>query len=48
VVEFVATRITVTNVGGYVNTGWDLVFNALGASTAAIVILARGHRRDRG
>jgi hypothetical protein len=40
VVEFIATRITVTNVGGYVNTGWDLVFNALGASLAAAILYA--------
>jgi hypothetical protein len=38
VIEFIATRITVTNVGGYVNTGWDLVYNALGAMLAALVI----------
>jgi hypothetical protein len=36
VVEFVATRImTKTNVGGYDNTGWDLVSNMTGACTAA-------------
>lgn len=45
VVEFIATRITVTNVGGYENTGWDLVYNALGASVAALTILVRGDRR---
>jgi hypothetical protein len=46
VVEFVATRITVTNVGGYVNTGWDLIYNALGASLAALVIyVSAGARR---
>lgn len=38
VIEFVATRLTVTNVGGYVNTGWDLVYNALGATVAALVL----------
>ncbi len=64
VVEFFATRFTVTNVGGYENThprtwrgdrrtcappetqqrarthrrGWDLVYNALGAVTAAALI----------
>jgi hypothetical protein len=37
-VEFIATRITETNVGGYVNTGWDLVYNAIGASVAAAII----------
>ena len=45
VVEFVATRIAETNVGGYVNTGWDLVYNALGASLAAVIILF-GSRRQ--
>src|SRR6056297_820392 len=47
VVEFVATRITVTNVGGYVDTGWDLVFNLLGSSTAALLIGLSGSRRPR-
>ena len=31
VIEFGATRVTETNVGGYVNTGWDLVSNMVGA-----------------
>jgi hypothetical protein len=39
VVEFAATRLLPeTNVGGYDNTGWDLVANAAGAITAAVVI----------
>lgn len=39
VVEFVAVlTIPDTNVGGYVNTGWDLVSNAVGAVTAAVAI----------
>ncbi|HEB91397.1 MAG TPA: hypothetical protein ENI85_17605 [Deltaproteobacteria bacterium] len=38
VVEFIATRITVTNVGGYENTGWDLVANLVGATTAALIL----------
>lgn len=38
IVEFVATMITITNVGGYENTGWDLIYNALGASVAAALI----------
>ncbi|MCA9311318.1 MAG: hypothetical protein KDA21_08945 [Phycisphaerales bacterium] len=38
IVEFVATRITDTNVGGYVNTGWDLVANLTGATAAACLI----------
>jgi len=39
VVEFVATlTMPETNVGGYENTGWDLVFNAAGATLAAVTI----------
>jgi protein-S-isoprenylcysteine O-methyltransferase Ste14 len=39
VVEFIAVlRIPNTNVGGYTNTGWDLVFNALGSVVSAIAI----------
>jgi hypothetical protein len=39
VVEFVATLLVPkTNVGGYLNTGWDLVANLVGAATAAVVI----------
>jgi uncharacterized membrane protein YjdF len=39
IVEFVATlTLPHTNVGGYENTGWDLVFNAIGSVTAAIAI----------
>lgn len=39
VVEFIATlTIPETNVGGYVNTGWDLVYNLLGCGVAAILI----------
>ena len=42
-VEFVATLlIPETNVGGYLNTGWDLVANFVGASAAALVIYLRG------
>ena len=44
VVEFAATRLVPeTNVGGYSNTGWDLVSNTVGAVGAAslIVITAR-------
>lgn len=36
VVEFVATRFMDTNVGGYENTGWDLVSNMVGATLAAV------------
>lgn len=45
VIEFTATRFTETNVGGYVNTGWDLVYNAVGACLGALVIFL-GSRRD--
>jgi hypothetical protein len=45
IVEFIATRITVTNVGGYVNTGWDLVFNAIGAIGTAFIIYMGSPRR---
>lgn len=39
VIEFLATRLMPeTNVGGYENTGWDLVFNLLGSLVAAILI----------
>ena len=39
VVEFIATRVfPKTNVGGYENTGWDLVANAVGAAGAAVLI----------
>tara|TARA_R110002073_G_scaffold118918_3_gene258920 strand:- start:3101 stop:3694 length:594 start_codon:yes stop_codon:yes gene_type:complete len=41
VIEFAATRVTETNVGGYVNTGWDLVSNTIGASCAGIWCLNR-------
>jgi uncharacterized membrane protein YjdF len=39
VVEFAAVLLVPeTNVGGYVNTGWDLVANSVGAILAAILI----------
>jgi hypothetical protein len=39
VVEFVATlTLEETNVGGYRNTGWDLVANLVGCAVAAVVI----------
>lgn len=39
VVEFIAVlTIPNTNVGGYENTGWDLVANLTGASLAAMII----------
>ena len=46
VVEFFATLLVPkTNVGGYVNTGWDLVSNAVGATAAACVIWLCGRNR---
>lgn len=40
VLEFFATKVAAgANVGGYDNTGWDLVFNSLGAGIAAIVTI---------
>ncbi len=39
VVEFIATlTMPETNVGGYVNTGWDLVSNLAGCTLAALFI----------
>ncbi len=44
VVEFAATRLVPeTNVGGYENTGWDLVANTLGAVVAATLIWKYDH-----
>jgi hypothetical protein len=48
VAEFAATHLTKdSNVGGYENTGWDLVFNMFGCTVAAIVIHHRAGRGDR-
>lgn len=39
VIEFIATLIMEeTNVGGYVNTGWDLVSNLVGVVAAGLII----------
>lgn len=39
VVEFIAVlTIPNTNVGGYLNTGWDLVANLVGAFIAAVIL----------
>lgn len=41
VIEFAATlALPETNVGGYVNTGWDLVANLVGAMVAVTLIVA--------
>lgn len=43
VVEFVAVlTLPKTNVGDYMNTGWDLVCNMVGAVVGAIVVWVRG------
>jgi uncharacterized membrane protein YjdF len=42
VIEFMASLLLAeTNVGGYLNTGWDLVANGVGAIIAAIIIRVR-------
>jgi hypothetical protein len=42
VVEFIATlTLPQTNVGGYTNTGWDLVANLVGSTLAAALIAWR-------
>jgi uncharacterized membrane protein YjdF len=41
VVEFLSTLVlTETHVGGFENTGWDLVFDLLGATVAAVWLAA--------
>jgi hypothetical protein len=48
VIEFIATLlIPETNVGGYLNTGWDLVANFIGAAAAAALIHLRGREAGR-
>lgn len=43
IIEFVAVlNLPETNVGGYFNTGWDLVANLAGCCFAGLLILARG------
>ena len=45
IIEFLATRFTDTNVGGYVNTGYDLISNLTGVLIACVWIrLAAGRR----
>lgn len=47
VVEFVATRIfESTNVGGYENTGWDLVSNLVGCIVAAAWLWWRDRKKN--
>lgn len=48
VIEFIAVlTIPNTNVGGYENTGWDLVFNLIGCLTASIMIRMTSHKSCR-
>lgn len=47
VVEFIATlTLAGTNVGGYANTGWDLISNCVGCVLAAILIYIRAVRDE--
>ena len=47
VIEFTATLLVPeTNVGGYVNTGWDLVSNLTGTTIAATLIVLTGRRSN--
>ncbi len=46
VIEFIATlTLAETNVGGYQNTGWDLIFNLIGSAGAAFVIFLMGRMK---
>lgn len=48
VIEFIATlALPQTNVGGYENTGWDLVANLIGSILAAVLIRMRAPRTLR-
>ena len=49
IVEFIAVKaVPETNVGGYDNTLWDLVFNLLGATAAATWAVTRRAQPDAG
>jgi predicted membrane protein DUF2238 len=41
VIEFFASTLFASNVGGYLNTGWDLVANMVGCTIAATLVFAR-------
>jgi hypothetical protein len=48
VLEFAATLLVPeTNVGGYLNTGWDLVANMVGATVVVTLIWLRGRTDGR-
>jgi len=47
-IEFLITRLPLeSNVGGFSNTGWDLVANALGAAAASVAVIPLDARRRR-
>ncbi len=47
IVEFIAVlMVPETNVGGYENTGWDLVFNAIGCVIAGVGLYASATMRS--
>jgi hypothetical protein len=49
VLEFVVTLLVPnTNVGGYVNTGWDLVCNLLGSLMAVLLIAWQARATGKG
>jgi hypothetical protein len=45
VVEFFASRTFAANVGGYANTGWDLVANLIGCAVAVSALYVQGRAR---
>jgi uncharacterized membrane protein YjdF len=44
VIEFFASQTFAANVGGYRNTGWDLVANLVGCVTAGALLVMRERR----
>jgi len=47
VIEFIAVLLVPnTNVGGYINTGWDLIANLTGATVAAALIYFKDQQLD--
>ncbi len=49
VIEFIATRIMPhTNVGGFENTGWDLVSNMVGCTLGMTLVAAAGREAPKG